>query len=140
MDLMNQNTILYVAIYIYQINQLWSWAEPQRHLPVRLWYLHDIASCTLNPLSCLTWFPGIFNTLSVNLSLVGHRIHDDVIKWKHFPHYWPFVRGIHQWITPTKASDVELWYFLWFVPEQTAFETIETPVIWDAIMLIMMSL
>ena len=23
-------------------------------------------------------------------------IHDDVIKWKHFPFYWPFVRGIHQ--------------------------------------------
>ena len=23
--------------------------------------------------------------------------HDDVIKWKHFPHYWPFVRGIHRW-------------------------------------------
>ena len=22
--------------------------------------------------------------------------HDDVIKWKHFPHYWPFVRGIHR--------------------------------------------
>ena len=22
--------------------------------------------------------------------------HDDVIKWKHFPRYWPFVRGIHQ--------------------------------------------
>ena len=21
--------------------------------------------------------------------------HDDVIKWKHFPHYWQFVRGIH---------------------------------------------
>ena len=21
---------------------------------------------------------------------------DDVIKWKHFPRYWPFVRGIHQ--------------------------------------------
>ena len=21
--------------------------------------------------------------------------HDDVIKWKHFPHHWPFVRGIH---------------------------------------------
>ena len=20
----------------------------------------------------------------------------DVIKWKHFPHYWPFVRGIHR--------------------------------------------
>ena len=23
--------------------------------------------------------------------------HDDVIKWKHFPSYWPFVRGIHRW-------------------------------------------
>ena len=23
--------------------------------------------------------------------------HDDVIKWRHFPCYWPFVRGIHQW-------------------------------------------
>ena len=22
--------------------------------------------------------------------------HGDVIKWKHFPRYWPFVRGIHQ--------------------------------------------
>ena len=23
-------------------------------------------------------------------------IHDDVVKWKHFPRYWPFVRGIHR--------------------------------------------
>ena len=22
--------------------------------------------------------------------------HDDVIKWKHFPRHWPFVRGIHR--------------------------------------------
>ena len=35
--------------------------------------------------------------------------HDDVIKWNHFPHYWPFVRGIHRsrWIPRTKASDAE---------------------------------
>ena len=27
------------------------------------------------------------------------NVHDDVIKWKHFPRYWPFVPGIHrgQW-------------------------------------------
>ena len=24
------------------------------------------------------------------------KTHDDVIKWKHFPHYWPFVQGIHR--------------------------------------------
>ena len=29
-------------------------------------------------------------TLSITLQ------HDDVIKWKHFPRYWPFVRGIHR--------------------------------------------
>ena len=23
--------------------------------------------------------------------------HDAVIKWKHFPRYWPFVQGIHRW-------------------------------------------
>ena len=23
-------------------------------------------------------------------------VHDDVIKWKHFPRHWPFVRGIHR--------------------------------------------
>ena len=27
---------------------------------------------------------------------VTHTQHDDVIKWKHFPRYWPIVRGIHR--------------------------------------------
>ena len=35
--------------------------------------------------------------------------HDDAIKWKHFPRYWPFV----WWISRTKASDAKLWCFLW---------------------------
>ena len=26
----------------------------------------------------------------------GRLSHDDVIEWKHFPRYWPFVRGIHR--------------------------------------------
>ena len=44
--------------------------------------------------------------------------HDDVIKWKHFPRYWPFGREFtgHRWILRTKASDAELWYFLWSAP------------------------
>ena len=28
--------------------------------------------------------------------LLGTVINDDVIKWKHFPRYWPFVQGIHR--------------------------------------------
>ena len=45
--------------------------------------------------------------------------HDDVIKWKHFPRNCPFVRGIHlsRWIPHTKASDAELWCFLWSASE-----------------------
>ena len=41
--------------------------------------------------------------------LVDHVRHqtpqDDVIKWWNFPRYW--------WIPRTKASDAELWCFLW---------------------------
>ena len=36
------------------------------------------------------WSP----TLWINR--VCKNIHDDVIKWKHFPRYWPFVQGIHR--------------------------------------------
>ena len=32
-----------------------------------------------------------------SLVQADHLYHDDVIKWKHFPRYWPFVRGIHRW-------------------------------------------
>ena len=42
-----------------------------------------------------------------------------VIKWKNFPHYWPFVRGIH-WspVFPhKKVSDAELWCFIWSASE-----------------------
>ena len=62
--------------------------------------------------------------------------HDDVIKLKHFPRYWPFVRGIPS----QRARDAELRCFLWSAPEQMVEQTIETLVIWDAIALIMTSL
>ena len=45
--------------------------------------------------------------------------HDDVIKWKHFPGYWPFVRGIHRSPVNSRetASGAELWCFLWSASE-----------------------
>ena len=43
-------------------------------------------------------------------------------------------------VTLTKASDVHLWCFRWYTPEQTVVQTIETPVIWDAVELIITSL
>ena len=34
--------------------------------------------------------------------------HDDVIKWKHFPRYWPFVRGIHR--SPVNSPHKGQWH------------------------------
>ena len=33
--------------------------------------------------------------------------HDDVIKWRHFPRYWPFVRGIHR--SPVNSPQKGQW-------------------------------
>ena len=35
------------------------------------------------------------------------RVHDDVVKWKHFPRYWPFVRGIHR--SPVNSTHKGQW-------------------------------
>ena len=45
--------------------------------------------------------------------------HNDVIKWKYFPRYWPLCGEFtgHRWIPLTKASDAEIWCFLWSAPE-----------------------
>ena len=41
--------------------------------------------------------------------LVGIKvIHDDVIEWKHFPRYWPFVREIHR--SPVNSPHKGMWH------------------------------
>ena len=37
--------------------------------------------------------------------------HDDVIRWKHFPRYWPFVRGIHR--SPVSSPHKGQWRGVW---------------------------
>ena len=42
-------------------------------------------------------FQSFVTTCSGVWSLLENTsLHDDVIKWKHFPRYWPFVRGIQR--------------------------------------------
>ena len=62
--------------------------------------------------------------------------HDDVIKWEHILRYWPFVRS------PAISPHNGKWRgtLMFSAPEQTVDYTIETPVIWDAITLVMKSL
>ena len=42
--------------------------------------------------------------LPVLLMMVSH---DDVINWKHFPRFWPLVRGIHR--SPVNSSHKDQW-------------------------------
>ena len=106
---------------------LWHWSRPVRTLqPTRL--LGQVLSSTdikWRPISkdpfemdfsyCPTFIQDVqrFNLTPTKLSrkaaICPHQDHDKVIKWNPFPRYWPFVRGI----LLTKASNAELWCFLW---------------------------
>ena len=68
---------------------------------------------------CFSWFGEMISSLPSRVARQHTLRHDDVIKWRHFPRYWPFVRGIHRWIPLTKASDAELWCFLWSALQYT---------------------
>ena len=41
-----------------------------------------------------TWKLRLLMRVTLQLPVVS--THDDVIKWKHFPRYWSFVRGVHR--------------------------------------------
>ena len=61
-------------------------------------------------------FEGRLITIGINHALIEilvgpskqtrlwRHIRDDVIKWKHFPRNWPFVRGIHPVNSPHKGQ------------------------------------
>ena len=65
------------------------------HRVINSWYIDWVRLMGL----CLTLLSRqilIAGTISVSRDKVNVRYYDDVIKWKYFPRYWPFVRGIHR--------------------------------------------
>ena len=47
--------------------------------------------------NCSSYPISLVNDNGINsVHISDRRYHDDIIKWKHFPCYWPFVRGIHR--------------------------------------------
>ena len=91
--------------YITTILENSIWVEPHS-----AWVIgNSIHRCT--PVSCRWYCTG------------GYHFHDDVIKWKHFPRYWPFVRGIHrspvnsphkgQWLGALMFSLICVWINGW---------------------------
>ena len=66
--------------------------------------------------------------------------HYDVINWKRFPRYWPFVSGIHR--SPMDSPHKGQWrgdLMFSLICAWTFEQIIETPVIWDVIALIIMT-
>ena len=83
-----------------------------------LHFRSDICTRVKPQLICLIAVWEIYNKHSIwdpkcDLTLVNSVVptvtirHDDVIKWKHFPRNWPFVRGIHR--SPVNSLDKGQW-------------------------------
>ena len=72
-----------------------------------LWIFHFQVRCSVLKMISVPgqqsqhWPPGDMPHLYVSIL---HPVHDDVIKWKHFPRYCPFVWEYHRWILLTKLS------------------------------------
>ena len=60
---------------------------------------YQLSQCVYTASAILYWLQACMFTEST--------IHDDVIKWKHFPRYWPFVRGIHR--SPVNSPHKSQW-------------------------------
>ena len=100
---------------------------------------HYMNQCWLGSM-CHMASPGQSQLIATKV-FICFKLHDDVIKWKRFLHYWPFVWGIYRWQVncPHKGqwrrafmcSLICAWINGW---------TVMRLVIWEAIALIMMSL
>ena len=77
--------------------------------------------------------------LNWNIPPDHQQPHDDVIRWKHFPRYWPFVREIHRLPVnpPHKGQWVLMFSLIW---AWTNDWVNIRKVIWDAVWFIMTSL
>ena len=99
-------------------NRTWIWSKIAKtgihsgefRLPRSLNMGYQLQSCSwyfmiptlLSPIEnwCCKYIPWICNIqypeTRIDYAMTGIKAHDDVIKWKHFPRYWPFVQGIHR--------------------------------------------
>ena len=83
----NQQTIIPSQLYN---SELMSYLNKSRCLFFFL-FLNDGSEVVSGYVAAWSWIALVFSVWSSWFFL-----HDDVIKWKHFPRYWPFVRGIHR--------------------------------------------
>ena len=79
-----------IIAYLTQYNvnvKYWIWVSVQLNSP-RIPHVSPLCSGELGAFFEISWGKLLWYIKSFS--------HDDVMKWKHFPRYWPFVRGIHR--------------------------------------------
>ena len=59
-------------------------------------YHYNDCSCPGAKLAPNHQQPQCWRVCGCYVTWINAIYHDDVIKWKHFPRYWPFLRGIHR--------------------------------------------
>ena len=114
------DVIVHKKISLYNHIKFSPFCTPHQY---QTWWLRWELGILTRPYCCSTSLANL-NTMGKQITWIVWEMmiaskHDDIIKWNHFPCYWPLCREFtgHQWIPCTKASDAELWCFLWSAPE-----------------------
>ena len=110
---------------------LWDFSTKLIFLYRNLFCSENFRILNIRPRACLQRGHAIvliYITRSVTAGCSYHAVvslwnHDDVIKWKHFPRYWPFMRGNQrspvnlphkgQWRGSLKFSLICVWINCW---------------------------
>ena len=82
-------------------------------------FIHFFQGC-FTGIGAIVWSPkwsshedlsNIGRHLNTTKQRTNRPHHDDVLKWKQFPRYWPFVRGIHR--SPVNYLHKGQWRGVW---------------------------
>ena len=76
-----------VVIYWYYTYFYWPWQCVSNHTLLMMVAIYRQANPLLVIVAMCRQSPIVVD---------DGNMHDDAIKWKHFPRYWPVVRGIHR--------------------------------------------
>ena len=99
------------------LEQVLIFGIPKLPSPLQFWAMVCIRLIVITNSQILRWFSASYHNRTPN------AYHGGVIKWKHFPGYWPFVRGIHhspvnsphkgQWQRALEFSLIFAWMIGW---------------------------
>ena len=84
------NVLIFVSLYnIKIVNHIPKWLTLNEFSWLSFWW--KLQQAIIKKMIWQSMLSGI-----LVLDLILCDLHDDVMKWKHFPRYWPFVPGIHR--------------------------------------------